>query len=632
MSRRKFGIVNFGGKCLKRIIGVSAVAVIITTIGLGMNADRCKAEKVETSGGELSMNIGLQDYERNTSPVTSYLMTNADGTISRVEGREDPNHVTGAGYILIENYDSSFAYKSFKKIVMELSYFGGFYSGSEYNYIVLGQQNPFENNSIEVIRVIKYTKNWERVSSCSLSGINTIAPFAYGSCRMCELDGRLYIRTSHRMYKTQDGNNHQANLTFVIDEASMKTVDSQYAVGSTPNGYVSHSFNQFMLSFRNNIYAVDHGDAYPRAIMTGVYKPVVAADGTIKSSWTTSNLIDISGIIGNNITGASIGGFEASGARLLVAGNIVNQDENAAINKVRNVYVASENFDMTSFKNTSYLTKYKEDSLYSASTPQLVKISDDYFLLMWEVKQRAAAGLNFSRSGLINYVFLNGEGKAASETFSVQGSLSDCKPVLYNNKAVWYVTDTSSPEFYTLKINGQKEDPAKVGTIFKSGDYSYKITKSTSTRFEVAVCGLSDINSAITKAVIPNTVSYNGYEYKVTSIYARAFKNNATIKSVVLNTYLKVIDKYAFYGCNVLKKITLSNNVSTIKSKAFYKCSKLVTVTINGKKLKSLNSKCFSKINSKAVFKCKKSKIKAYTKLFKSKTGYLKKSMKLKAL
>lgn len=623
-------------KFVKRTVTISAVLLMTAIIGSVFNGKISKAECVDTSGGEQSMNISSQDYERNASTVKSYLVTNNDGTISRVEAREDVNHADGAGYLLIENYDSNFKYLSFKKIIMELSYFGGFYSGNEFNYLVLGQQNYNQDNSAEVIRIIKYSKSWDKVSSLSLSGINTVAPFVDGACRMSEANGKLYIRASRRMYKSNDGNNHQSNITFFIDEASMKLDESQVEVSKTEFGYVSHSYNQFVLAFRNNIYAVDQGDTYPRAIMGGMYQKNIGNDGTIASTWVTSNLIDLAGAVGNNMTGASVGGLEASGSKIIVAGNIVNQDLNAVNNKVRNIYIATSSLDMKTSKNVNMITKYQEDGLISASTPQLLKINDGYFMLLWEVKQRASAGLNFYKNGEINYVFINGEGNIASEIFSIQGSLSDCKPVVYNGKAVWYVTNISTPVFYSLKTNGQKEDPAVVGTSFKNGEYTFKVTKNEDEIYEVAVTGLAEKSNTLSKAVIPQIVSYNGYNYKITSVAANSFKKNTTIKSVVIPSSIKLIGKNAFYNCSILKKVTIGttdegSKLTKIKSKAFYKCTKLKNVIIYGKKLKTLEAKCISKIYSKAVIKCPKSKLKAYTKLLTSKTGYLK-TFKLKSM
>ena len=49
---------------------------------------------------------------------------------------------------------------------------------------------------------------------------------------------------------------------------------------------------------------------------------------------------------------------------------------------------------------------------------------------------------------------------------------------------------------------------------------------------------------------IPNTVVYDGQNYKVESISPSAFQNNRALKEIVLNSGLKEVRDGAFYGCN----------------------------------------------------------------------------------
>lgn len=84
---------------------------------------------------------------------------------------------------------------------------------------------------------------------------------------MTETAGKLYIHTCHEMYTSSDGLNHQANMTFVLDENTLKVLDSYSDVMNLVQaGYVSHSFNQFICTDGKSVYRVDHGDANPRAV------------------------------------------------------------------------------------------------------------------------------------------------------------------------------------------------------------------------------------------------------------------------------------------------------------------------------------------------------------------------------
>lgn len=81
------------------------------------------------------------------------------------------------------------------------------------------------------------------------------------------------------------------------------------------------------------------------------------------------------------------------------------------------------------------------------------------------------------------------------------------------------------------------------------------------------------------------------------------------------------------------KKVVIlgeSYKVVKINSKAFYKKSKVKNVTIQSTYLTSIGKNAFKGINNKAVIKVPKSKYKAYKKMLTAKTGFAKKTMKIK--
>jgi hypothetical protein len=101
-----------------------------------------------------------------------------------------------------------------------------------------------------------------------------------------------------------------------------------------------------------------------------------------------------------------------------------------------------------------------------------------------------------------------------------------------------------------------------------------------------------------TSISVPKTVKVDGATYKVTSVQTEAFKN-----------------------CKELKSVTIGSNITTIDNRAFKGCSSLKTITIKSTKLtaKSLSSKAFAGVGKNVVIKVPKSKLKAYTKLFRKK-------------
>ena len=120
-------------------------------------------------GPAVSKNINYQDYITRSTPVYSYLMENNNGGLTRVEYID--------GQVVVEDYSAKFQFQSSRTIPMELPIWGGFFAGEDYNFFVFGQRNPSESDSAEVIRVVKYSKDWQRLGQASLYGaICTSAP------------------------------------------------------------------------------------------------------------------------------------------------------------------------------------------------------------------------------------------------------------------------------------------------------------------------------------------------------------------------------------------------------------------------------------------------------------------------
>ena len=389
--------------------------------------------------GRTTDNASDNHYNTWSSVTNSYLVQNSDGTLTRLEN-------TSSG-IVVENYSADGKKLiSQRTISKELNLFGGFYSGKDYNYLVFGQNNTSESDSKEVVRVVKYTKSWSKVNSCSISGVNTTKPFSAGSLRMEEAGGKLYVYTCHEMYADSDGINHQANMLFTIDESSMSLTDSMYDVSNLTDGYVSHSFNQFIKADESGkyIYRVDHSES-SNYTMNGSYLSVNGITLTKYKADGKSTAVSVSipvkfDINKSNYTGASIGGFELGSGNCLIA---YAKDVSSSC-KTRNVYISVTDELFNGTQNIA-LTNYGTSSKVTCRTPQLIKINDNLFLVMWE-EYNSSTGKTATKT-----MTVDSNGKTVTKAISHSFGLSDCQPVVCSDGMVkWYVTNNSVPTLYKL--------------------------------------------------------------------------------------------------------------------------------------------------------------------------------------
>ena len=602
--------------------------------------------------GRATDNASDNHYNTWSSVTNSYLVQNSDGTLTRLEN-------TSSG-IVVENYSADGKKLiSQRTISKELNLFGGFYSGKDYNYLVFSQNNTSESDSKEVVRVVKYTKSWSKVNSCSISGVNTTKPFSAGSLRMEEAGGKLYVYTCHEMYADSDGINHQANMLFTIDESSMSLTDSMYDVSNLTDGYVSHSFNQFIKADEGGkyIYRVDHSES-SNYMMNGSYLSVNGITLTKYKADGKSTAVNVSipvkfDMNKSNYTGASIGGFELGSGNCLIA---YAKDVSSNC-KTRNVYISVTDELFNGTQNIA-LTNYGTSSKVTCRTPQLIKINDNLFLVMWE-EYNSSTGKTATKT-----MTVDSNGKTVTKAISHSFGLSDCQPIVCSDGMVkWYVTNNSAPTLYklspfalddyhehsytkTVLSNATCTTAGTVKYTCSCGDFYTETIPATghkssgwivdktasigvkgSKHKECTVCkkvletaeipALSRISiskASVTlststyaydgKAKKPGvTVKLNGKTLKNGTDYTVSYSNNTKVGTATV----KITGKGNYTG-SVSKTFKIKNNfkkatVSGISTKAFTgkNITQSITVKYNGKTLKNGTDYTVSCSNNKSI-------------------------------
>lgn len=154
---------------------------------------------------------------------------------------------------------------------------------------------------------------------------------------------------------------------------------------------------------------------------------------------------------------------------------------------------------------------------------------------------------------------------------------------------------------------------ARVNTCFRVGNLKYRVTAN-----QVVTC-YGTTNSRVTKISIPSTVRYNGVTYRVTSIWANAFKKKSRLTTVSIGHNVSVIGKNAFYKCKKLKKVTIGTGLTQINPGAFRGAKKGCTITIKSLKLKKISSRIDQSV-SRMTVRVPKRKYTAYKKLLRKKS------------
>lgn len=415
---------------LRKLLSALLILTVLFSVGVTVVAENNAA---------VSDNLGKQDYVRYADTVKSYLVPSEDGTLMRIEAIEQQ--------IVIETYNSDLELLHSRSVSYELPIFGGFYESDDSYFLAFGQKNLLEDDSTEVIRVVRYDKAWNRIGAASLYGEKTRMPFAYGSLRMTHSGDILYIRTCHEKYQGADGYYPQSSLTLSIRISSMEITD--VLLSDSQPGYVSRSLNQFVEVDLDSLLSVDQGISFPRSVI--LFRcSTCQPDGLFSNHWESVNVLPISGKNGSYDTGVCVGGFAASDSAYLVAGNSV---QFGGTNGVRNIFVSVTPKSVFTEKATklNWITDYPiGDSSYidNVSVPQIVTVNDG-FLLLWTAK------------GKLNYAVLNQDGERTGTVMSADAALSDCRPICVENRVIWYCTDNSTPIFYCIDMTS----PETVTTI-----------------------------------------------------------------------------------------------------------------------------------------------------------------------
>ena len=418
---------------------------------------------IDTPLEQKTRNSNMQNYWIHATRESSALFTKTGSENIYITYQNGKIMNTGSGIS-----SAHFFYEPVE-LAHELPIYAGSFANTDDHsiYLIFGQNNPDESDAAETMRIVKYVPDESgypgqltRVSSLSISGLNTYEPFTAGSCRAAAKNGYLYVYTCHTTYPAVNGEHQQENLMLVIRLSDFTLVDHF-------SGTVRHSFNQFVATDGSKVVTVDHGDAYPRAIVLNEYSA-----GDSLGEPTTVNVLNIAGEIGDNRTGVTLGGLAITPEAYLVVGTAVGTNGGTNYQDQRNVFVARiSRTDVSENGMTiTWLTNYSEGANVQISTPQVVRYTNvGAYIVMWTENNELHYSLynksgKYLRGNTPGTIYDTKRNLIPSTQYALEvGMLSDCQPVAQQERLVcWYCVGPDGTYFLYYITVGSLDSYPKV--------------------------------------------------------------------------------------------------------------------------------------------------------------------------
>ncbi len=471
----------------------------------------------------------------------------------------------------VEYYDYNFKITSKKTVAMELPIWGGFYAGSDGYYVAEGQNNIGENDGAEIIRVIRYDKDWRRKGAASITGNSQLFggevryPFDYGCVEFTEQGGKLYIVTAHEGYVDPSvGQGHQGFLMISVDKATMtgKIVDSD----------LWHSFAQYIESKDSYLYVLEQSEGsrytklsrYDTATMDKISIPVLKYGGSKDSVWA----IDCY---------ASVDGMALSSNHVLCLGTSIDQskyDTAYSSGAAHNIYLTVTPMDDFSESATQvkWLTDYvgNQKSFLGA---KITKIHDNRFMISWEEYDTEQEGVvdDALSTSVLHYLYVDGKGNKLTREYTAAAPISDCQPIVKDSKVIYYASNSNAVNFYSIHTDN--------GALTKN---TYRVLGENATwnfsKGVLTISGTGKVTLPEEKGRRPISTTAGSISYSIGSRWPAGIANQT--KKIVVKSGITGIDEEVFRNFNNLEEVVLENGIKSIGEKAFYSCEKLRKITI----------------------------------------------------
>lgn len=375
-----------------------------------INTDLADVKLSNNAGAHYVDGIGMR-----SSPGRSFLYANEKGGLTIV------SYYSASVGICVVEVDENLQFLNTRLLpVTDLHKWGGFCASAEYNFVAYA-------TSKTDLRVEKYTKDWTLASTRTYQIHNTSSLIS-NDLEMAEHNGRLFIVTNHIM-----SGSHQANVQLEIDTATLNLLQENSGISNYP-GYVSHSFVPEIAAGGGYVYTFDMCDAvYPAVgIILNVfggslssYRSTRVVRSTILQDW------------------GNIGSAAATSTGVLLA---YNYAPSTAAHTATNVYL---------YYGTPFGSANAKQVTYGggAGTPYVAPLSDTSGFVLWNPDKRSRDEPN-DRLYYAAYSLNSGSLTVRGYYSAENHYLSDCTPILFQDKVTWYTFENKEIIFHQIDANG----------------------------------------------------------------------------------------------------------------------------------------------------------------------------------
>lgn len=329
-------------------------------------------------------------------------------------------------------------------------------------YVLTTHANRDDSDARDVIAVRKYDSALHeagvaKLTSGAVNGGVNFAPGS-GSPSMTMLGSKLVVSMSRLLYASVGSGHHEASLAFVVDTSTM-------TAAATSATYVSHSFNQFVVTNGTLAVFLDHGDAYPRALAVDeITGWLTGMPGTCTTCMVRRfDILKFRGSVDDNFTGATANGFAIGPSGVLTVG-VADPDQHGldGIHGNRpalmpNAYLISTNLTSGSSRFV-WLTRNRPTNPRDVvGQPRIAPIGSDRYAILF--------GERLGRQHLMEYRLVNSAGAViASQTWRGRQFSAFGPPAVVGNRLFWagsrnqtakgaaylYALDIANPAMPTL--------------------------------------------------------------------------------------------------------------------------------------------------------------------------------------